>query len=125
MTTKSTFGLLNSPAVTAAALILALVAGLVVWQLTGETMLVILYTALAVIGVYLLISVPFAGNDGGFAPSQSSFRLVWGVLLTAIGVLLLIMVYSSLDIIWMIVILLAVIALLILVVYIKNIKGSK
>ena len=104
---------------------MALVAGIVIWQLTGETILVVLYTALTIIGAYFLVCVPFADKEGGFAPSQSSFRLVWGVLLMTIGVLMLITVYSSLDT-WIIaVILLAVIALLILVVYMKNIKGSK
>jgi uncharacterized membrane protein len=114
--------MLNSPAVTAAALIMALVAGIVVWQLTDETPLVVMYTALVVIGIYFLICVPFAGNEGGFGPSQSSFRLVWGVLLTTIGALMLISVYSALDT-WIIaVILLAVIAVLILIVFTRNTK---
>ena len=106
---------MSSSEVTAAALIFALVAGIIVWQLTNETVLVVLYVALIAFGIYFLISVPFANNEAGFIPSQRSFRLVWGAILTTIGALLLVTVYSKVDL-WMIaVILLVVVAVLILI----------
>jgi len=116
MSTKDMLGLSkkNDSLLTTVALLLGLVAGIVVQQLTNEGFLVIVYTVILVFGIYYLITIPFADNKSDFIPSQRSFRVVWGSLLTTVGALLLVNVYESIDLWIMVVILLLVITAVIL-----------
>ena len=79
------------------ALLVGIVTGIVLWQLTDAGILVIAAAGFFVLGVYFLICVPFASDKSDFIPSQRSFRLVWGALLTAIGALLLVREYASVE----------------------------
>jgi len=110
----------NDPILTAVALLVGLIAGIVVQQLTDEHWKVIIFVLVTVFGVYFLISMPFVSNESDYVPSQSSFRLVWGALLTTIGMLLLVDVYNAIDLWIMAVILLIVVTLLALILYMKN-----
>ena len=122
MSTKDTLSLSgkNGQLLAMVALLVGIVAGIVLWQLTDETAFVVIYTIFVVVGIYFLISMPFASDKSDFIPSQRSFRLVWGALLTAIGALLLVSVYASVE--WWIyaVVLLIVIILVALLLLMSN-----
>jgi hypothetical protein len=109
---------------TVVALLLGLVMGIVVQRLTDESLLVILYVTMLVFGAYYLITVPFANNKGDFIPSQRSFRLVWGALLTTVGALLLVNVYAGIRAWVMLVIILLVIIGIILFLYMDKTERS-
>ena len=119
MSTKNRSGLSkkNESVFIALALIIGLVIGIVVWQLTDVHMVVVLYSIILVFGAYYLFSVPFANNEADFVPSQRSFRLVWGAILTTVGALLLVDRYSVIELWIMAVILLVVIAVVVVVAY--------
>jgi len=103
-----------------AVLLLGLVAGIVVWKLTDKTPLVILYVMTLALGVFFLVSMPYAGNKKDFIPSQRSFRLVWGIILTAVGALLLVNVYARMDLWILAVVLIAIIAVLALIMFMRG-----
>jgi len=107
------------------ALVIGLAAGVIVQQTMGGDLLVILYVTLLVIGIYLLISVPFAGKESDYVPSQRSFRLVWGTLITLAGALLLINEYVSQEWYIYVVMVLIVIALLIAAQYLSASKEEE
>ena len=125
MTTKSVLGLSKKDdMLTVVALLLGLVIGIVVQQLAGGSILVILYTVLLVFGIYYLITVPFANNTRDFVPSQRSFRLVWGALLTTVGALLLVNVYMTIQFWIMLVVLLLVAAAIVLFLFMNKTERS-
>lgn len=125
MTTNSMLGLSKKDdMLTVVALLLGLVMGIVVQRLTDESLLVILYVTMLVFGAYYLITVPFANNKGDFIPSQRSFRLVWGALLTTVGALLLVNVYAGIRAWVMLVIILLVIIGIILFLYMDKTERS-
>jgi len=108
---------------TAIAVIIGLAIGIVVQQLTEtDNIFVILYVTVLVFGVYFLVSVPFVNNESDYIPSQRSFRLVWGVLLTTIGSLLLVDEYAQQEFWIYIVVLLIVVAVLIMVLFMNSKK---
>ena len=116
----------NGQVLAAVAVLAGIVAGIVLWQMTNESAIVVLYTTLVVVGIYFLISIPFASGESDFIPSQRSFRLVWGALLTTIGVLLLVNIYTSIDDWWIYaVILLIVVIAVALTVFVTGSKGGK
>jgi hypothetical protein len=127
MSIKSEYGLSsrNDQMFTALALLVGLITGIIVRQLTEESLLVILYVTILVFGAYFLASMPFVSNEDDYLPSKRSFRLVWGALLTTVSLLLLVGVYSSVDLWISIVILLAVAAALVLYFYIGSSKGKE
>jgi|GEM_PF-2717863 len=107
------------------ALLFGLLIGVVVWKLTDETIMVILYVIMLALGIYFLASMPFASNKSDFIPSQRSFRLVWGIILMAVGALLLVNVYATVEL-WILgVALIAVIAVLALIMFIRGPEGEK
>jgi len=110
----------NDSMLTAVALLVGLVAGIVVQQLTDEHWTVIIYVLVTVFGAYFLMTVPFASNEPDYIPSQSSFRLVWGAILTTVGLLLLLNVYAGLELWIMVVVLLIVIVIIVLLLYMKS-----
>jgi len=115
----------NESILTAVALIVGLAIGIVVQQLTDKSWLVIIYVLITVFGAYLLITMPFANSESDFIPSQHSFHMVWGLLLTTLGVLLLVSVYASNVSLWIyVVVLLVVVAVIGLLLYMKS-GGSK
>ena len=122
MSTKNKLSLSgkNGQILMAATLLLGLVAGIVVWQMTGKTPLVVFYVMTMALGVFFLITMPYASNKGDFIPSQRSFRLVWGIILTAVGALLLVNVYATVDLWISVVVLIAIIAVLALVMYMRG-----
>lgn len=113
----------NDPMLTIIALLVGLISGIAVWQMTEAPWYVILFVTMTVFGIYYLISLPFAENGNDFVPSQRSFRLVWGSLLTAVGVLLIVNVYSSLEL-WMAAIILLIVAVLIVLYFYLNRSGA-
>jgi hypothetical protein len=122
MSTKNTLSLSkrNDSMLLTVALLLGLVAGIVVWQLTNEAWYVIIWVMILVLGIYFLASMPFASNRSDYIPSQQSFRMVWGALLTTVGALLLFRVYGDIEYWMLAVILIAVLAVVILVMFLKG-----
>ena len=112
----------NDPMLSAIALILGLVIGIILYQMTDGGFMVIIYTMLLVFGIYYLATVPFVSNEGDYAPSMRSFRLAWGALLTTLGLLLLINEYSGMDLWVMLVIILVVVILIIAFIFVNK-KG--
>jgi len=112
----------NDSMLTVVALLLGLVAGIVIYQMTDAGILVVLYTIILVFGIYYLATLPFASNEADYVPSGMSFRLVWGALLTTIGLLLLVNEFSGIDLWIMVVILLIVIVIIVLFLF-MNKKG--
>ena len=105
-----------------AVIVLGIVAGIVIMQMTEKGLWVMLYTLLIAVGVYFLMTLPFVDSKDDFAPSSQSFNLVWGAVLTVLGSMLLISVYTKIDLWLMIVIPLAVIAILAIL---MMMRGSK
>jgi len=127
MTTKSKMNLVkrNEQMMITIALIAGLVIGIILQQLTNESFLVIIYTTITSLGAYFLISMPFADSRSDYVPSQQSFRMVWGALLTTIGALLLVNVYEGVELWIAVVVLLVVVALLVAYTMTKNQKGGQ
>ena len=107
------------------ALIIGIVVGIVIQQVTEKTFLLIIYTTVTSLGAYFLISMPFADSRSDYIPSQQSFRMVWGALLTTVGALLLVNVFESIPLWISVVILLLVIALLVAYTMTRNQKGGQ
>jgi hypothetical protein len=122
MSTKNTLSLSkrNDSMLLTVALLLGLVAGIVVWQLTSGAWYVVLWMIILVLGIYFLASMPFASNRSDYIPSQQSFRLVWGALLTTLGALLLFRAYGDLQFWILAVIMIAVVAVVVLVLFLKG-----
>ena len=116
----------NGQMLLVAMLLIGVVIGIVAWQLTKsgsllDGALIIAAFTVLILGIYFLISVPFASSEEDFIPSQRSFRLVWGVILTTVGALLLVYIYSTGVKWWLyLVVLIAVIAILALVMFFKG-----
>ena len=79
--TRRSYGLLAGVIIASVAL------GLIVWKVADLEFQSIFYTMFVVIGVYLFIASFFADAKLDFAPSDSSFYLVIGTLLTTVGAL--------------------------------------
>ena len=79
--TRRSYGLLAGVIIASVAL------GIVVWKAADLEFQSIFYTMFVVIGVYLFLASFFADAALDFAPSDSSFYLVIGTLLTTVGVL--------------------------------------
>ena len=122
MSTKNVLSLSgkNGQILLLAVLLLGLVIGIVIWQLTSAPIWAIIYVMALALGVFFLVTMPYASNKKDFVPSQRSFRLVWGIILTAIGALLLAREYAGVD--WWIlaVVLIAVIAVLALIMFMRG-----
>jgi uncharacterized membrane protein len=113
----------NDSMLTVVALLLGLVAGILVYQMGDKKeLLVIIGMVIMVFGIYFLITMPFSSNQEGYLPSQRSFRLVWGALLTTVGALILFNIYATIDTWVLFVILLLVIAAVVVYLY-MNKKG--
>jgi hypothetical protein len=123
MSTKSELSLSkkNESMLFVVTLLLGLVAGVVVWKLTDASFLVIIMVMMLVVGIYFLVSMSFvSSNENDFIPSQRSFRLVWGALLTTLGVLGLVYEYGTVDFWILAMILIVVVAIVVLVLYMKG-----
>ena len=79
--TRRSYGLLAGVIIASVAL------GLIVWKVADLEFQSMIYTMFIVIGVYLFIASFFADAKLDFAPSDSSFYLVIGTLLTTVGAL--------------------------------------
>jgi hypothetical protein len=128
MSTEKRLGLSkkNDSMLLTVALLLGLVAGIVVWKLTegdGHDILVVPMVLVLTVGVYFLASMPFGSNDSDYIPSQRSFRLVWGALLTTVGALLLVNEYATVQLWILAVILIVVVAIVVLVLFMKGNKN--
>ena len=126
MSTNSSLSLSgkNGQLLATVALLAGVLIGILLWQLTDAGILVIAAAVILVLGVYFLICVPFASDKSDFIPSQRSFRLVWGALLTAIGALLLVREYASVEWWIYVVVLLIVVILVALLLFASN-GGNK
>ena len=118
----------NGQMLLVAMLLIGVVIGIVAWQLTRsgsvlDGVLIIAAFTVLVLGIYFLVSAPFASTVDDYIPSQRSFRLVWGVILTTVGALLLVHIYIGM--IWWVyvVVLIAVIAVLALIMFFKGSEG--
>jgi phosphatidylglycerophosphate synthase len=122
MSTKNVLSLSgkNGQMLMIAMLLLGLVIGIVVWQVTTAPWWVVLCVMTLVLGIFFLITMPYSSNKSDFIPSQRSFRLVWGIILTTVGALLLVNVYATVE--WWIsaVVLIAIIAVLALIMFMRG-----
>ena len=71
----------------AGVLIASVAIGLIVWKVGDFGPQSIFYTIFVVVGAYLIVASFFKDAQLDFAPSESSFYLVIGTLLTTVGVL--------------------------------------
>ena len=78
---RSSYGLL------AAAIIASVALGIVIWQVCGYGWESIVYTVFVVTGVFLVLASFRKDVSFDFAPSDSSFYLVVGVLLATVGII--------------------------------------
>jgi hypothetical protein len=125
MSTKSELSLSkrNESMLFMVTLLLGLVAGVVVWKLTDASFLVIIMIMMLVVGIYFLVSMSFvSSNENDFIPSQRSFRLVWGSLLTALGALALVNEYGAVQFWILAMIFIVVVAVVVLALYMKGDK---
>ena len=79
--TRASYGLL------AGVLIASIALGIIIWQLGNFGFQSVFYTIFVVTGVYLIAASFFKNATLDFAPSDSSFYLVIGTLLTTVGAL--------------------------------------
>ena len=77
----------RSYALLAGVIIASVALGLIVWKAADLEFQSMIYTMFIVIGVYLFLASFFADAKLDFAPSESSFYLVIGTLLTTVGIL--------------------------------------
>ena len=106
--TRRAYGLLAGIIVASVAL------GLVVWKIGDFDWPAIFYTMFVVIGVYLFIVSFFMDAALDFAPSDSSFYLVIGTLLTTVGVLAFVDLLTDVEMWLLVAIFIFVFALLII-----------
>ncbi len=71
----------------AGVLIASVAIGLIVWKVGDFGPQSIFYTIFVIVGAYLIVASFFKDAQLDFAPSESSFYLVIGTLLTTVGVL--------------------------------------
>jgi peptidoglycan/LPS O-acetylase OafA/YrhL len=111
----------NDSMLTVVALLLGIVAGIVMYQIGNEkNLLIIVGMIILVFGLYYLVTMPFSSDERDYLPSTRSFRLAWGALLTAVGLLLILDIYVGIDAWIMLVIILVVVIAVIVYMFMNN-----
>ena len=106
--TRRSYGLLAGVIIASVAL------GLVIWKVGDLGPQSILYTMFVVIGVYLITVSFFMDASLDFAPSDSSFYIVTGVLLATVGALAFVDMLTDVELWILVAIFIMVFALLII-----------
>ena len=106
--TRRSYGIL------AGILIASVAIGLIVWKVGGYGFQSVFYTIFVVVGVYLIAASFFKEAQLDFAPSESSFYLVLGTLLTTVGALGFVDMMTDVELWVLVVVFILVFALLII-----------
>lgn len=96
-------------------IILSLAIGVVVWQVSKESAWSMVFTMLTIIGAFLAIASFGKDSAMDFMPSESSYYLVSGCLVAAIGILGLVWVFvENIQVWYLVVAFIIVVALLVI-----------
>jgi membrane-bound ClpP family serine protease len=91
------------PALTVGAFLLAVGIGLIIYSATDNGILIVLWIALLIFGVFLLISSTMSSKQSGkFGPSDFSYRLAMGAIVATVGVIGLLYTFTDLSV-WILV----------------------
>ena len=83
-------------------IIASVAAGLIVWKAWDLQPQSIAYTMFIIIGLYTVTISFFSDASWDFAPSDSSFYLVWGTLFTTVGILGFVNMFTDIQV-WVLV----------------------
>lgn len=108
MANRSSYGLMVG------VLLASIAVGIVVWKLGDYDFNSVFYTVFAIVGAYLALMSFWKGAAFDFAPSESSFYLVTGVLLATVGILGFVDMLTNTDTWALVAIFIAVFALLVI-----------
>jgi len=85
-------------AVTLGLLLLSVAAGIIVWQVTDKGLEVALCVILLIFGIGLIaLSFLDSGVPSKFGPSESTYKLVIGTIITVFGVAGLLSIFTDLN----------------------------
>jgi cell division protein FtsW (lipid II flippase) len=108
-------------AVTLGCFIIALAVGLIVYYATDYGLTMILWTVLLIFGISIFaISFAYSGERGKFGPSESSYRMVVGILAAAVGLIGMLYIVTDISLLILAAIFLIVLALVVIVVALMN-----
>ncbi|MDR0309371.1 MAG: hypothetical protein LBH88_01240 [Candidatus Methanoplasma sp.] len=111
-------------AVTLGAFLIALAVGLVIYASTDHGSMIVLWTTMLIFGMLLFaLSFMYSGESGKFGPSESSYRMVAGILVAVIG--LIGMLYTFTDLSVLILVAIFIIALAAVGITVALINGKK
>jgi len=108
-------------AITLGSFLIALAIGIIVYVATSYGILIILWIALLIFGIALLaLSFMYPTESGKFGPSESSFRMVWGILLAVVGFVGLLYTMTDVNVWILLAIILIAVAVTGIIVAVKN-----
>jgi len=103
------------------AFIIALAVGLIIYAVTDYGLTIILWVTLLIFGIaFFAVSFISPKEAGKFGPSESSYRMVVGIITAMIGLIGLLYTTTDLDPIILIAIFLIVIAVVVIAVALMN-----
>jgi len=118
---------MNTKTLSAVALgsfIIALAVGLLVYEATSYGLAIILWVAMLIFGIALFaLSFLYSGESGKFSPSESSYRMVAGILIAVIG--LIGILYETTDVSLLILAAIFLIALALVGISVALMNGNK
>jgi len=108
-------------AITLGSFLIALAIGIIVYVATSYGILMILWITLLIFGIALLaLSFMYPTESGKFGPSESSFRMVWGILLAVMGFVGLLYTITNVNVWILVAIVLIAVAVVGILVALKN-----
>ena len=85
-------------AVTLGSLLISIAVGLLVWTVTDESPIIVIWTALLIFGVILvLLSFMYSPVPTKFGPSDAMYKLVCGILAAMIGLIGMLYTFTDLE----------------------------
>lgn len=113
-------------AVTLGAFIISLAAGLIVFAVANYGPAIILWITMLIFGIVLFaLSFMYSGEPGKFGPSESSYRMVAGILAAAIGLIGMLYTLTEINRWILAAIFLIILALVVISVALMNGKEGK
>jgi len=111
-------------AVTLGSFLISLAVGLIIYVATDCGLLTILWTVLLIFGIALFaLSFMYSGESKGFGPSESSYRMVLGIILAVIGLIGILNTFTDVDI--LILVAIFIIAVVLIGIFTALMNGKK
>jgi hypothetical protein len=111
-------------AVTLGAFIISLAIGVIVYAVTDYGLAIILWVTMLIFGIALFaISFMYSGKPGKFGPSDSSYRMVAGILIAVVGLLCIIATLTNVS--WWILVAVFLIVLALTGIFVALTNGKK